>query len=126
MPIKPVILKYKTTDIGLNKVLEAYRDKMNKMIDDIPWLTSSSEYIRLEDTNDTHYLQIFWGEDETVANRTLEIDVNAASRVVNLAGNLSITGNLTTSAGNTVANWGVTNNITINNTAQFAGKAYLN
>lgn len=107
MSIKKVILKYSGEDVTLNLALKTFRDKMNEMIDNIPWLTSSSEYIRLEDTNDTHYLQVFWGEDETVDNRTLEIDVNAANRVINLAGNLSITGNLTTTAANKVTLWTV-------------------
>lgn len=105
MAIRKVILKYSTEDVHLNLALKDYRDKINEMIDNIPWLTSTVEYIRLEDTNDTHYLQLFWGEDETVDNRTLEIDVNAANRVINLSGNLTLSGN------NKVASWEATANM---------------
>ena len=109
---KHVVLKYKTTDIGLNKVLEAYRDKINNIIKNVPWVTASVDYIRFKNTNETHYLEMFWGEDD-LADRTLELNVNAASRVINLAGNLSITGNFTTTAANQVVNWTITNALTI-------------
>lgn len=89
MAVTKVFLKYKTDDFRLNEVLETYKDKINLMIDEIPWTTSNVDFVRLKDTNDSHYLEVFWDEDD-IANRALTFHVNAANRAISLAGNLNV------------------------------------
>lgn len=85
MSVEKVFLKYKTDDFRLNEVLETYKDKINVMIDEIPWTTSSVDFIRLKDTNESHHLEVLWDEDD-IANRTLRLYVNAADAALSLTG----------------------------------------
>lgn len=89
MAVDKLGLKYRTTDVKVNLVFESYRDKINEMIDEIPWTTSALNYIRLIDTNATHYLQLEWDEDD-IAHRGLKFQVNSGNRIIALTGNLTV------------------------------------
>lgn len=59
--------------------------------------------LRMWDTDNSHYAEHIWNENEASANRILNWILNAGNRTINLSGNLTLAGNFTTASAASIA-----------------------